>query len=809
MLMVPLNDASSHGIAEVGGKAFGLSQLKRNGVPVPDGFVITTEAFRTFGQQSDPVTGSGLGLTFVEDLEDAFDRLVSEADTEYVAVRSSATTEDGALSHAGMHATYYFVARDRVIEMVERCWDSINDGRAYRSTSGAATGEMAVIVQRMVKSEVAGVTFTRDPSDPDSDHLVVESTWGLGAALVDGRVTPDRFNLSHTGAVLTQSIGNKRHRVVETADPQTKRFDDVDSSMRRKPSLDVSQLSRLSQLALACEDIMDAPQDVEWALEDDQFFILQSRPITTRTEAPPKVQGRWVAFKPILENFDKPLTPLTADLAVSVLPPIFRFIDGRLYVDFDMLRRAIPVRADDAALADLMLFAGDLRDAKPHWARIALLAAFSGLAYVGAGVFAARTRALPIAAIDDFEYRARAIAVDPKVDALQAMRRLVFGPGLFSPVANQVFSLNIAAARYFGLLACLKWLLRRYAPDLDSHTIAALCTGSARMWSTRLVRDIQNIARLAREDADARAWLDKPTAAPPETSRPGDFGATFNQFIDDFGHRCTMEVELAVPRWREDPSTVLQMIRNQVEAEPPQLDPHAQQISARDRMNQALSKRWLRRLANWLLSRIRYYVTVRENTRHQHARVFGIVRSKILLVEHELLADGTLRCAGDIFYLHWNELQLLVSGKTTWTALEPTVRARRIAHSRAGVSRAPQWFNLDIGEPPATDTLEGHCASPGHALGRVRIINDPTVDAKLRPGDVLVAPYTDPAWTPLFATAAAVVVEVGSYLSHAGTIARELKLPCVVDVRGCVDTLKDGQLVRVDATAGRVDVMEE
>jgi pyruvate,water dikinase len=174
-----------------------------------------------------------------------------------------------------------------------------------------------------------------------------------------------------------------------------------------------------------------------------------------------------------------------------------------------------------------------------------------------------------------------------------------------------------------------------------------------------------------------------------------------------------------------------------------------------------------------------------------------------------MMVTGELKCADDIFFLQWDEIDDLASGRLSWRHVEERVRNRRIRHLRRSRVRPPLGFNLDIDEAPAGRLqLLGRCASPGRAEGRARIIRDPAADGDIKPGDVLVAPYTDPSWTPLFLNAAAVVVETGSYLSHADTVARELGIPCVVDANGLLDSVEEGQLLQIDATAGTVMLLD-
>jgi len=224
-----------------------------------------------------------------------------------------------------------------------------------------------------------------------------------------------------------------------------------------------------------------------------------------------------------------------------------------------------------------------------------------------------------------------------------------------------------------------------------------------------------------------------------------------------------------------------------------------------------LPKRWQRELVDRLIERIRYYVTLREDTRYYHTMAFATVRQKLLTLEQELLQTSRLRCADDIFFLQWDEAEALAQGRLEWPDVEHKIRSRRQRHQQQSRVSPPELINLQrASEPPAADradSLTGDCACPGVVEGNARVIFDPTIDQPLQPGEILVAPYTDPAWTPLFPAAAAIVVEVGSFLSHAGTIAREYQIPCVVDVANCTRNIQTGQRLRVNATEGIVEIL--
>jgi phosphoenolpyruvate synthase/pyruvate phosphate dikinase len=224
---------------------------------------------------------------------------------------------------------------------------------------------------------------------------------------------------------------------------------------------------------------------------------------------------------------------------------------------------------------------------------------------------------------------------------------------------------------------------------------------------------------------------------------------------------------------------------------------------------------WLRsRLIDLAARRARYYLKLRENSRFYHIMSIGMLRKRILAVEAELLREGRLKCKDDVFFLKWPEVAALRAKKLEWTQVEERIRQRRLDHVRLARIVPPRTIGIESrqGTPAAAaiaGQLQGQSASPGRYTGIARVILDPAADLTLRPGEVLVAPYTDPAWTPLFLLAGAAVVEVGSYLSHAGTVAREYGLPCVVDVADCTRLIATGARIEVDGGQGVVRILEE
>ncbi|MBI1968152.1 MAG: hypothetical protein HYS40_09190 [Gemmatimonadetes bacterium] len=755
-----------------------------------------------------------------------------------LAVRSSATAEDLAgASFAGQHGTYYYVDEAHLLEMIQRCWASLwsPEAVAYRATHGIphASVFMAVVVQEMVRSEVSGVAFTANPVSGDRGEIVIESSWGMGAAIVDGRVTPDRYVVVRKGLELRERrIAEKRFMVpTHVPERRSQRVLAVPHEMQRRATLRPDQVRTVAEWALRCEQQFGGPQDVEWALADGRFYVLQSRPITAlgRTEIGRDVKGKWVLFKALAENFTDPLTPLTVDLVTVSPPPGLRFIGGRLYMDLESARRLVPLRISDADLATLLYLSGEA-PSSPHRLSlrrlpVALLALLGS--YLVLGVLFARTRGMP----DDFMqgYRAlcRKVEDDPALDPVDALQRLFLLPKPLDPVGHMAILVNVASMRFMPWMGVLKQLLRRWVPDLRPDAVALLCSGSEGVLSAEMGRAIWTLAGEAKRDGLVREILirsepEEALARLREEPAARGFVDRLDGFLALHGHRAIKEFELQSARWEEQPAPVLGMIRNYLlfEADPAAHEEKAARarLEFEAKIRRALEGRPLERILRlrWRLVRLaarraKYYLKQRENSRFYHIMGFGVVRKKVVSIEAELRQQGRLKCKDDVFFLRWHEVAALRSGRLGWLDVEERIRERRMEHVRLAKITPPKTIGIELRERPAdesaADRLEGQSASPGRYEGIARVILDPSVDLALKPGEVLVAPYTDPAWTPLFLTAGAAVVEVGSYLSHAGTVAREFGMPCVVDVADCTRRIQTGGRVDVDGGRGVVRIL--
>ena len=861
-----LDEIGRDDVATAGGKGANLGALVESGFPVPPGFVVSAQACQAFFESAGlsqgisfladtPEAGMASACRLIQDRIDraeipadlaravlaAHDELVGRRGAEILcAVRSSATAEDlGDASFAGQHATYYYVQRDKLLRMVKSCWASLWNPEAvsYRNTQGIDHGAvfMAVVVQEMIPSQVSGVTFTANPVTGDTDEIVTEASWGMGAAIVDGRVTPDHYVISRQGLALKEKrIADKRFMVPPSIqDDPGPRLRDVPHNRRRKETLNLEEAREVARWAIRAENHFGTAQDIEWAMVDGAFYMLQSRPITVmgHQEIGSGETGEYVIFKPLVENFTDPLTPLTWDLMNHASPPGMKLIGGRAYLYLKPLRMLLPFKMTDA---DLVRFIYEMGSKKPDFRlsplKLPFFLGFLALAYLTFGVFYARTRRLPDDFMDGYRDLCRQVAADAAMGPVAAIRRLWpwYWEKLLDPAGFMVLLVNLTASRYMLFMDLLGKVLRQWIPDIGEDAESLLCSGTQGVLSAEMGRGIWELAREAKKNPTVRALLethkpDKVLAKLREETQAKPFLRCLEQFLSVNGHRALKELELQSVRWEENPAPVLGMVRNYllVESDP---TVHEEKVAEtrqalwreiRARLDslplERLSGfRW--RTLRYLAGRTRHFAKMRENSRFYHVMGLFFVRKKILEIEKQLMEQRKLRCRDDIFYLHCHEIEKMLSGQLGWLDVEDRIRERRMEHIRLSKMAPPKTVGVKLAQEaspaPASEdadgALRGQPASPGSYEGTAHVILDPSIDIEIRPGEILVAPYTDPAWTPLFLTAGAAVVEVGSYLSHAGTVAREFGMPCVVDLPDCTKRIHTGAGVRVDGDRGMV-----
>ena len=813
--ILPLTAA--HDAALVGGKAASLSRLINAGLPVPPGFALTTaafEAWRDAGRDAIPAP-------ILTALLDAY-RALGDAT---VAVRSSATAEDGtAMSMAGQYETILGVRGAAQLEdAVRRCWHASNSARVTGYLAGHAVSaesvSLALVVQRLVPADAAGVLFTANPRNGRRTEMLLEAAWGLGEAVVSGKVQPDIL-------VLDRATGDVRDAVIAeksaTFDAATGTLRPLVGAARTAPVLTTDDIHTLADLGRRIESHYGAPQDIEWALHEGRAFILQSRPITTLAAAAAQESARSDTRVRLLAELDAgrgpwvqhnlgETAPRPTPLTWSVLQ---RFMSGS--GGYGKLLREIGFTPGATIEHD------------------------GFLELIGGRIYLDVARAPEMFAENfPFRYDLEKLRADPASAGGPptlphgTMRELNRANRLIGGVSRRLDTLAADLGRRLAnetIPAFVAWVAEEKKRDLTALSPAAW----ADLWRAREQRAMDEFAPQSllpsmlcvlatdrlRQFLAAHFWTEDSDALLATLSVPSQPDATLRsnsglhavtqgrlpleRWLAEFGHRAPEEFELATPRWAERPTTIATLAHHWRGQEDP-LAKHPVREQAAQAQLARLSARLTAADAAALrahVSLLSLFLPYREDGKFYLMLGYGLLR------DLALEAGRRLGLGEKIFLLTHAEIAHALRTGYAPHALIEERRLRRSAEEKLTppplIARAEAET---FGDPPPLDaSAEQWSALPlatGRASGPVRVLSAPDELPADERGFVLVCTTTDTGWTPLFASAAAVIVECGGSLSHGAVVAREMGVPAVT-LPGATRLFRDGEIVTVDGALGRV-----
>lgn len=799
----------------VGGKALSLARLTQAGFPVPWGFCLTVQVYQRWRENRLHEA------SWRHSLADACARLGSG----WLAVRSSMTTEDGRVhSFAGQQETILGVrGLEDVLQAIERCWTSLDSerARAYRLHLGLreSSVQMAVIVQRLIEAEVAGVLFTKDPLDPTGERMLIEASWGLGESVVSGRVSPDRFHLDRSsGRVREQHLGPKE--IKRTAKGEER----VPSELQRIPCLHEKQLQQLVELGLAVERFEQEPRDLEWAFALGQCWLVQSRPITVgglaereqvRLEEIASLRrlaasGATVWARVNLAEVLPTPTPLTWELLrCYLLSPKggmgFLYQDLGYYLDSNL----------EEGFFDLICgrpYCNLHRQARWHESGLPLEYSLKQLKAEPYRAFDASPRLnllrLPWHNWLFFPFYLGRLALrlfrGARQRAQQARRfALRFSQEIvpaFIAEAHAAATVDLGQLDVPSLLAFFDHWARRTLVEFARESLKPTAFAALEMASLerklaqvlgnerahRLIRELIVGVRPAPERDLASAL---PELAAGKISR--------EEFLDRFGHRGPEEMELASPRWAEAPDLLDRMKSLPQTGEAKTWEDYLRSESRLNSEQQQLVRQDLARLHD--------FIRWREAGKHYLLLGYALIRKALVELDHRYKLDG------GIFFLMPQELASLAAGEDLTPQLEQRRRRRTLA---LGLEAPAVLFSDDLdvlGRPlplPAGQILQGVALSPGVSEAPALVLEQrPSFPLKYEEY-ILVCPSTDPAWIPLFGSAKGLVLEVGGVLSHGAIVAREFGLPAVAGLPGILRRVRTGQRLQVDGTRGIITIIK-
>lgn len=834
--MAPLAHFGRTSLALAGGKGANLGELLQAGFEVPPGFVITTAAYDLLLQSNglqtrlhdllaslksdEPASVADTSEKIRQALEEVSipASIAEEALSAYrqlggaVAVRSSATAEDlpGA-AFAGQQETFLNVLGEQaLLEAVKACWISLWSERAvlYRARQNVdqASVKLAVAVQQMVPADVAGVMFTANPVSGGRDELVIDASPGLGEAVVSGLATPDHFILDKRHQRIKEKQIGRREVIIRASPGGGTEQIMPEPEQTVTAALPPAALRKLAQLGIAIERHYSAPQDIEWAWVADQtkagrFLILQARPMTA-LPAPLKISAPMRMVIPMLAEM-WPVRPYPLDVT-TFTGVLERAVGNFLAV---MIGKSAP-DPDQALLEEdgvVVRFEPPEIHPSPGMLIAPLLAFWRTRHYDPA-----QWQTDPI--LTEVVIRARelegrdlpALTWEQNIETLHdnlalipfamQLRERFFPPALLS--LGGLLLLLALARRSSSVGVLLSGVeTKTTATNRALETLAAQIRGDLVLRELFAHSDVSQLMFVLSQSENGRAFLEH-----------------FAAFLAEYGHRETA-LTISQGAWKDQPEIVMEILKVLVTTQPQERDSYLAWKRTRDELlaHSILGALPLRHLFLKALTNARCLIQMREDTHFYATLALSPVRRVALELGRRLEQVGTLQEVADVFHLRLEELEALGE---PWPPSEKTLAqiralvARRQAR-RESLSTTPMIDPRLLAVKSQAQTgenvlLSGTPGSPGIASGPARVVHNSSEFGKLQPGDVLVAPVTNPAWTPLFLHAAAVVVDTGGSASHAAIVAREYGVPAVMGTVNGTQQLTDGQWIQVDGTRGRI-----
>jgi pyruvate,water dikinase len=848
-------------VAVVGGKGAHLGELSRvEGIRVPAGLCVTTDAFRRVMEDAPPIDervdrlsrlspdDRGAIRTLSAEIRRAIEGTVIPDDmaaaiTSSVArlgaraayaVRSSATAEDlPAASFAGQQDTYLnVVGPAAVLQHVSRCWASLFTERAvtYRLQNNFdhRLVYMAVVVQKMIFSQAAGILFTADPVTSNRKIACVEASFGLGEALVSGLVNADVYKV-RDGEIVAKAVATKQFAIHALPGGGTQELA-IEPERQEQPALTDAQVVQLAQLGRRIEAHFGHPQDIEWCLLDNGFQVVQSRPITTLFPIPVARDRENHVYVSVghQQMMTDPMKPLGLSLwQLTAFRPMYE-AGGRLFVDVAQAlgsprSRAALVEAlgrSDPLIGDALetiLERGDFVPTHPdEGPSVTPGGGAPGPIETGPALVAElieRSQASIATLRGNIQTKSGPALFDFILADVEELKRI-----LFDPQSLQV--IRVAMEATWWLSEQLQALLgEKDAADTLTQSVPNNVTsemGLALLDVADVVRPHPDVVAFLQHVEDESFLDELPTLTGGQEARDA-----IRAFLDKYGMRCVGEIDITRPRWTERPTTIVPLVLGNIK--------NFQPGAGRRRFEQGRLRAWTKeqevlaqlqalpdgerkaKEARREIDRARTFIGYREYPKYGMVSRYFVYKQALLEEAERLVQAHVLREREEIFYLTFQELHDVVR---TNQVDDQLIRRRKDAFRSYQTLTPPRVLTSD-GEVVAgtyrrvdvpAGALVGLAVSAGTIEGRARVILD-MAEADLEAGDILVTAYTDPSWTPVFVAISGLVTEVGGLMTHGAVIAREYGLPAVVGVEHATRLVRDRQRIRVNGTEGYVEIL--
>lgn len=861
--VVSFGEIDKSKIAMVGGKGANLGELaKIKGINVPDGFCITTEAYKevtgnnnelnhllyelaqhkaddrkNISKVSAKIRNVIENIATPNDIAECIANYLKQfGENDAYAVRSSATAEDlPTASFAGQQDTYLnTLGKESILMHISKCWASLFTDRAviYRIQNGFdhRKVQLAVVVQKMVLPQASGILFTADPVSGNRKASSIDASFGLGEALVSGIVNADNYKVCN-GELIDKKVSTKELAIYAVNDGGTKQAA-IDTEQQNKQTLTNEQILLLEQTGRKIEAHFGQPQDIEWCLANDTFYIVQSRPITTLFPIPEADDNENHVYVSV--GHQQMMTDAMKPLGISVWQltagrPMYT-AGGRMFVDVapdlaSPAKRHMLVNVlgkSDPLITDILttiLDRGDFIKALPEDGEQldknpppnyqALLENDPGI-------------------VSELIKRHQA-----SIENLKQSIQGKSGSGLFDLISEdfQHRKKNLSDQQSFGAVMTgmnaaawingkmNEWLGEINAADTLTQSVHNNITsemGLELLDVADVIRPYPEIIKYLQEVKDNNFLDELVNFKGGEEVREA-----INVYLDKYGMRCAGEIDITRPRWSEQPSTLIPLIISNIK----NFGPGAAKRKFEQGLQEALKKEQelLERLKQLpdgenkaeetkrMIGLLRNFAGYREYPKYNIVSRYSIYKQALLKEAEQLAQANVIHDIEDIYYLTFPELQELVhthkpdyttinKRKEDFISYEKLTPPRVITSDGEIITANYKHENL----PPGA--IVGLPVSSGIIEGRARVILK-IEDANLEDGDILVTPFTDPSWTPLFVSIKGLATEVGGLMTHGAVIAREYGLPAVIGITDATKLIKDGQRIRLNGTNGYIEIL--
>lgn len=852
----------------VGGKGLNLGELSKiHGIQVPEGFCVTTEAYQKaleqngafhalleqlrllkveerdqIGEISRKIREIITGLEIPSDVVKAVAHYLSRFGDEHAyAVRSSATAEDlPHASFAGQQDTYLnIIGKEAILQHISKCWASLFTDRAviYRMQNGFDHSRvyLSVIVQQMVFPQASGILFTADPITSNRKLLSIDAGFGLGEALVSGLVSADCYKVQED-KIVDKMIATKKLAIYGRKEGGTK-TQPVDPDQQKTQALTDRQILQLARIGRQIEAYFGQPQDIEWCLVDDTFYIVQSRPITTLFPIPESndQENRVYVSVGHQQMMTDPMKPLGLSFFLLTTPAPMRKAGGRLFVDvtnmlaspagrktiIDKLGKSDPLIKDAlTTIVDRKDFIKSQPDDKKEQSPSKRNKDMSS------SDFEAQIKNNLKTVSDLIKNSQRSI------EELKQNIQTKSGSDLFDFILEDIpqlkkFLFNPRMGIIMDAMDASSWINEKMEKWLGEKNVADTLSQSVpNNITSEMGLALLNVADVIRPYPEVIAYLQhvKDDSFLDELVKLDGGQKTRDAicaYLAKYGMRCVGEIDITRTRWSEKPITLVPMILSNIKNFEPGAGKRKFEQGRRvalkkekellDRLKQLPDGEQKAKKTKRMISLIRNFSGFREYPKYSMIHRYFIYKQALVKEAEQLVQAGVIHEKEDIYYLTFEELyevvrtnkldyQIISKRKDEYKRYEKLTPPRVITSDGEIISGKYKRENL-----PAKAIL-GLPVSSGVIEGRARVILN-MEDADLEDGDILVTPFTDPSWTPLFVSIKGLVTEVGGLMTHGAVIAREYGLPAVVGVENATGLIKDGQRIRVNGTEGYIEIL--